>query len=398
MTYLEQTEEAGRHIFPDLARAFALIGIALVNVAILAHPIMAGVYGGVGLEAAVDQAAYFTVNTLFTSKSYTLFSFMFGVGFAYQIKTAERRSVDFKGRYWRRIAGLFVLGLLHVALLFQGDILVIYTILGSFLFLFRDMPADRLIRWGIGLYIAQVVIMALVAGMFYLGATLAPDAMAPQAELFAEIATLERAAFGEGSFADAVAMRFADWGQILQGGLMMQGLGALSFFVFGLAAVRLDTIANPAAPFWRTCRRIYLPIGLIGSAGGAYVIMGAHTLLDPATFIGATIIALFSPFSTAGYLGLLAKWAERPAGALKIFMARGGTSSLTAYLMQGLLLSLIFNAYGLGLFGQYGAATCIAIALGVALFTIAFASLWRTRFNRGPMEVLLRRWTYLGRA
>ncbi|MEO1642844.1 MAG: DUF418 domain-containing protein, partial [Pseudomonadota bacterium] len=95
-------------------------------------------------------------------------------------------------------------------------------------------------------------------------------------------------------------------------------------------------------------------------------------------------------------LGLIAKWAETPGGAVKTFLARGGTASLTAYLMQGLILSLIFNAYGLGQFEQIGAAGCTAIAFGVALFTIAFSSLWRTVFKRGPMESILRSWTYLG--
>jgi uncharacterized protein len=109
-----------------------------------------------------------------------------------------------------------------------------------------------------------------------------------------------------------------------------------------------------------------------------------------------TLIMLGAPFSTAGYLGLIAKWAQTPGGTFKTFLARGGTASLTAYLLQGLLLSLIFNAYGLGLFEQYGAATCIAIALAVALFSISFTSLWRTKFKRGPLEEVLRRWTYLG--
>ena len=82
MSYLQETKNAGRHIFPDLARAWALIGIALVNVGLFAWPGMKGGYAAGGLETGVDQAAFFGVNALFTMKSYTLFSFMFGVGFA----------------------------------------------------------------------------------------------------------------------------------------------------------------------------------------------------------------------------------------------------------------------------------------------------------------------------
>ncbi|MEL7231763.1 MAG: DUF418 domain-containing protein, partial [Pseudomonadota bacterium] len=74
----------------------------------------------------------------------------------------------------------------------------------------------------------------------------------------------------------------------------------------------------------------------------------------------------------------------------------GGTASLTAYLLQGFLFTLVFYEYGLGLYEEIGAAACIGIALIVALFSIAFTSLWRTAFKRGPLEAILRGWTYLG--
>lgn len=109
------------------------------------------------------------------------------------------------------------------------------------------------------------------------------------------------------------------------------------------------------------------------------------------------IILLGAPFASLGYLGWLAKWSAGPMTKIKIFMARGGTSSLTAYLMQSLILSLIFCAYGLGLYGQIGAAGCIAIAAVTGFVTLAFSSLWRIKFARGPMEYLLRSWTYLGK-
>ena len=74
----------------------------------------------------------------------------------------------------------------------------------------------------------------------------------------------------------------------------------------------------------------------------------------------------------------------------------GGTSSLTAYLLQGLIFSLLFSAYGFGLFATLPAAQSIGVAFLVALFSVTFASLWRMRFQRGPMEMILRNWTYLG--
>jgi len=396
MGYLQETRSAGREVFPDLARAVALFGICVVNVAFIAYPMMGGFREG-GVRSPADLAGVFSVDALFALKSYTLFSFMFGVGFAYQMQAAERRGLDFSPRYLRRIVGLLVLGLLHVALLFQGDILVMYAILGAILYLFRNTSTRGLVRWGIGIYLLQILVMIALAGLMALGMAAAPEEMAKSFEPTEALLAEQREVFGSGSFAQAVAQRFEDWSQVISFGLLTQGIGALSFFVFGLAAVRSGMIADPAHPFWRRCRHVFLPIGLSGSIAGAWIMISAdRMIMDPTAVWAMAVLTLFSPFSSAGYLGLVAKWATMSNGPVKTFLARGGTASLSAYLMQGLILSLIFNNYGLGLFEGPGAAVCIAIAAGVAVFTIGFASLWRVKFARGPMEHLLRGWTYLG--
>lgn len=395
MDYRAENAATGRQILPDLVRVFALVGIALVNVGYIAWPSATTFYGG-GLQTVADRSAHFLVSALFLYKSYTLFSFMFGVGFAYQIMSAERRGIAFAGQYWRRIAGLVILGLLHVALLFQGDILVIYAVLGSILFLFRSASEKTLIRWAIIIYVIQVLAVGAVAGLVWVGFALAPEEMAVVQREMGEEAQNAIVIFGGGTFAETAALRFEEWGQVFFFGLLMQGFGALSFFLFGLAAVRHGAIAKPADPIWRRSRRLFLPIGLIGSAFGAWLMIQADTAIDPLGLLGVLLVTLFSPFSSAGYIGLIAKWAEAPAGHIKTLLARGGTATLTAYLLQGLLLSWIFNGYGLGLFASIGAAGSTAIAFAVALVSIVFSSLWRVRFKRGPMEQLLRSWTYLG--
>ena len=397
MNYLEQSQAAGRHIFPDLVRAFALIGIVLVNVGVIAYPMMNG-YADGGLNTPLDEAAMFSTTAFFLFKSYTLFSFMFGVGFAYQILSAERRGASFAGRYWRRIIGLLVLGLLHVVLIFQGDILVMYAILGSILFLFRKASLKVLKIWAIAIYTLQVLVISLLALAIWMGQKYAPEEMALEEETMQLSVEKSREVFSNGSFADAVSLRFAEWGEVITFGILVQGLGALAFFLFGLAAVRAGHISNPSAPIWKKFRHLYLPIGILGSCLAAYVFSTAgDQMMGPQMMFGLALVMLFAPFSTAGYLGLIAKWAEGPMTPFKTFMARGGTASLTAYLMQGLILSLIFNNYGLGLYREIGAAGCVFTALLVGIFTVSFASLWRTKFTRGPMEYLLRIWTYLGR-
>lgn len=396
MDYIAETRATGRQVFPDLARAMALIGIALVNVGVFAWPAAKGGYAAGGLGTGIDQGAFFAVNALFLMKSYTLFSFMFGVGFAYQIASAERAGASFAARYWRRIAGLLAFAAINIAFLFQGDILFIYAVLGCLLFLFRKMGPRGLIRWAIAIYVVQVLVLAVISAFVWLGNTYAPEDMAQASEEMAKSGLHALKAYGQGSFADTVSARIAEWAEFVPMMFLFQGIGAMSFFLFGLAAVRLETISRPEAPFWRTCRRIYLPVGLVGSAAGGWLVTTAESMIDTEMMLGMTLIALFSPFSSAGYLGLIAKWAQARPGPVTAFFARGGTASLTAYLLQNLLFTLVFYGFALGFYAELGAAACIAIALVVGLVSLAFTSLWRIPFRRGPLEELLRRWTYLG--
>ncbi len=394
MEYVLESPESGRHILPDLVRAVALIGIALVNVSVIAYPLMGSYLHG-GLNTHWDVGAFFLVMTFCTMKFYPLFAFMFGVGFAYQMRSTRRESAGFSGRYFRRILGLLFFGLVNIALFYQGDILILYAILGNLLFLFRNASTRTVLRWGIGFFILQILVFAAITIGLYLGQMHAHEAIGAELDEMARAVTRSQAVYGAGTFTDSIALRFKEWSEIIQIGIFLDGLGAMAFFLFGLAAVKSGIITEPHISIWGWFRRIFLPIGVLGSMIGAYIQAQGDSMLSPASMLGMTLIAFFAFFLSTGYLGLLAKWAETPATGFKTFLMRGGTASLTAYLMQGLILSLIFNAYGLGLFGKPGAALCILIALATAFFTLAFTSVWRKRYTRGPLEYALRKLTYL---
>ena len=211
-----------------------------------------------------------------------------------------------------------------------------------------------------------------------------------------ELDVKSREVFTTAGFLDTSIDRLATYAENFVNFLHFQGIGALAFFLFGLSAVKSGVIANPSAPIWKKARWQALPLGLVISGAGAWFSIHGEGVLDPSMMLGFVLITIGSPFSSAGYVGLIAKWAEGPGGPVRTFFARGGTASLTAYLMQNAILSFTFSAYGLGYFAALPAATCILIGAGVAIFSIVFTSLWRVWFARGPLEVILRNWTYLG--
>lgn len=384
-----------RQPFPDLVRACALFGIAVVNVDYIAHATMGGVIANAWVTPA-DRLVWWTVATLFLIKSYPLFALMFGAGIAQQMQSAAADGRGFAGRHWRRMVGLLLLGLVNAAFLYSGDILTTYAALGAVVFLFRGMSAKWLRRCAFALYTLQIVVMVWIASEFW---RLAEEG---GAELGRRVAGYESltarlvAGFASTDPLSVAATRFGDWSSVFVETMMFSGAGLLAFILYGLYAVRAGLFEDLGAAHWSRARRVHLPLGLLlAGAGGVLMLRAAHGL-DVEVQFGFLLLTIGSPLSVSGYLGLIAAWMQRPESRLRAFLVRAGGGSLTAYLLQGLLMSLVFCGYGIGLVGKLGAAADIAIAVAVALATLLFVGVWRARHALGPVEYLLRRWVYLG--
>ena len=217
---------------------------------------------------------------------------MFGVGFAYQMQSAARRCVAFSGRYWRRIIGLLAFGALNIACFFFGDILVVYAVLGTILFLFRNASQKTLIVWGCIIYGIQILVIGLMALMVYLGVTFAPEEMAKTAAEFAVEDSRAIEVFGSGSFLDAAAYRTSEYVSGFPFILMFQGFGAFAFFLFGLAAVRSGVIARAYAPIWKPARRYALPLGMLISGAGGWLMLVGTGMMDPLMMLGMLLVLI----------------------------------------------------------------------------------------------------------
>ncbi len=386
---------ADRALMPDLIRAYALFGIAVVNVIGFAQPFTTGFHNG-GLDTLADQFAYGAVGLLFLMKSYPLFSMMFGAGLAYQLMAAERDGKEFAPRYFRRMAALIGLGILHFIFFWFGDILLTYGLLGCLLFVLRNASVKVLVRTGIILIGLNTLLLLAFAGMIWAGETYAPEAMAEAG--YAEMEAQAYEAFAGGNFWQAALYRLNLLPLVLPSVIVQQGISVFGFFSFGLAAVKAGTIDQPMAPIWKRSRRVFLPIGLAGSALGTWILLQAGSSVDSTFIFGSAVIMGFSAFSALGYVGLIAAFSGGAPGPVRRFFARAGSASLTAYLLQSIAFSLIFTAYGLDQFGRMGAAEAIGVAAAVALASLIFTGIWRSFAARGPMEVLLRRITYWGRS
>lgn len=119
----------------------------------------------------------------------------------------------------------------------------------------------------------------------------------------------------------------------------------------------------------------------------------AENAFEPKAMLAVAILFLAAPLQALGYAGLLAGLARRP-GVLVRFLSRAGQASLTAYLLQSLIMTTVFSGWGFGLYGQLPAAQVILVGAGTALFTIVTTAIWMSLFKRGPVESAFRAWTY----
>jgi uncharacterized protein len=367
-------DETSRALMPDYLRLVALFGIVVVNVQYIAFSALHGFADPVA-ETARDAITLWLVNGLALFKTYGLFSFMFGVGLGFLMRSAARRGLPFGRVYRNRMIGLLILGIAHGCLFFPGDILTIYAITGSILYLFRDWPVRRLLRVGAGLLVLQVII--------------APPLLLAAPETPPDIVALEREILTEGGFLDAVAFRSIGFAFFLPSFLVIQGISALGWFCLGLAAVRSGMIDDAAHPLWQRARRwCLLPgvaLGLIGAALWQW---------GPAV-PGVVLTTVAAPVATLGYLGLIAAFSRPPGSMMSRALAAGG-SSLSVYLGQSIILSTVFAGYGLGLWEAIDRLTAVAIAIATTAGLILALSIWRSRFALGPFEWILRRITYAG--
>lgn len=359
---------------PDYLRLFALFGIVVVNVQFMAFSVLSGFEDMIG-ETAVDGFVLVAVNGLALMKTYGLFSFMFGVGLAFLMRSAERQGLAFGKLYRNRMIGLALLGVLHGCLFFPGDILFIYAVTGSILYRWRDWEVSQLVRVGIWFLAVQAVVAALI--------------MPLPAEMDAELISLEQAVQTQGNFTDAVLFRSIGFAIFMPAALLVQGSAALGWFCLGLAAVKSGMIDSPEHPMWRQARRVCLLPGMLFSLAGAVIWQSGNT------YWGGALIIFIAPVATLGYLGLIAA-ISRPPGAFMSKVLAAGGSSLTVYLGQSIILSTVFAGYGLGLWDEIGRAEAVLIALGVTLLLIGLVAVWRLWFLQGPFEWLLRRITHAG--
>ncbi|WP_298252046.1 DUF418 domain-containing protein [uncultured Arthrobacter sp.] len=363
----------------DALRGFALLGILLVNIWYFADSTTLSGGPLPATASAPNLAVRFLVTTLFEGKFYLLFSLLFGYGSAVLRDRAGGQAVHLTSR---RLGFLAVLGILHGATLFYGDILLTYALAGSLLLATRSLAPRVELLLAVAITAAMALLLvssALLTGPAEAAATAVGDS------------AVEDPAVGP---AGALAANAATYGVIGINVVVFQGPLALAAFYAGsaLAAWGVLRPSAPPKPLLRRLVLLTLPAGLVLSAGQAWLALRGD---DGSTLLASGISVLVSPLVTIGYAaGFLLLLGTRPGRVVSRVLAPMGRLSLSNYVAQSALLGLVFTGYGLGLQDRLPAVVVVLVGVAVYLVQAVASRLLLRRFASGPLEWALRRVTY----
>lgn len=391
-------DAAERSTLLDALRGWALLGILIANmVAFIGFPFLSGAERQATIGSWLDDLAELLLEWLVVGKFYSIFSLLFGIGFAIQLGRLEARGEGVP-RYLRRLAVLFMIGLAHLFLLWIGDIVALYALMGAVLLLFRRTSDRGLILWAISLWLVPIAWSALI----HLGG------INPAEPIYgAGVRTL--VAFGidpninpltyyrDTGFIDALAVHPAEaWFRLGDLVYQMRFTKVLGMFLIGLWVGRRAIYArlDDHAPLLRQVSRWGLGIGLPVSLLRAMLSMWPGDEQPLIEFAAESAYAIGTPLLALGYVATFALLWRSGTRAWQRWPARAGRMALTNYLAQTILQGTIFYGWGFGLTGRFGLAWIYPFAAALYALQIAWSRWWLARYRFGPVEWLWRSLTY----
>ena len=387
----------------DIVRGVAVMGILAMNIIAFSMPPEAYLNPmAYGLETTADFVAWLFSFIFVDGKMRGLFSFLFGASILLVIRRAEQSGQPAAAVHFRRMAWLAVFGLLHFFLVWYGDILFSYALVGMVAWLFRDTRTETLIHWAFALLLTQLAGMGIMSWSFFQIAAAAaapgadPDLVRQWTAMKAEFAVPAAADLAEtlslfrGDYVGIVANRAGEQAPFLFVGLFMFGAETLAYMLLGMAAFNSGFLTGA----WEDAayKRVVLTgfaIGIPAYAVMAWLLQSSHFSVPMIVAVTMSATIAFRPamiYATAALIILL----TRRGGRLVDRIAAAGRAAFTNYLGTSLVMTTLFYGYGGGLYGRLGRAEVWLVVVAMWGVMLLWSRPWLDRYRYGPFEWLWR--------
>ena len=377
----KREESMQRDLAPDVLRGFALLGILVVNIQFMGLNSDQGARGE-WTQGFANGSATFLIAALFAGKFYLLFSFLFGYSSNYVIRNDRSN----RARWIKRCLVLIAFGALHFTFLWHGDIIFVYGLFGLLLtfFFFR---ADRTLKiWSRIVFFLSTFFIVLIGALALTAEYLLNEDLGSST-----VVSLDEI-LRSGTFLESIPARLEVWVLGIATGIFLQGGLAFAAFLLGVRLARANFLSSPIdkAANERLIKKgliLGLPIQIIAAA----ILLQNEQSAEPSESV--YLISLFVSFVTAPllsmfYVGLIRKLVEERPNLVS-WLKPAGKMSLTIYISQSVITSLIFGPWGLGLFQDLQTWQVFVLAFAIWLFLSYLAGQWLKRFNQGPLEKLV---------
>lgn len=379
-----QNSEKNRIVSLDIIRGFAILGIFLVNMLSFHSPFLY-IEPLKWWKDPLDQGIYIFIDNFIQASFYPLFSILFGYGLVLLWEKTQQKGLHFYSIALRRLFLLMIVGLTHALLIWHGDILFNYALLGLMFLLFIKLSGKKLLVIGSLLYLLPnflLLSMLALADLLMLAteSTLSVPLLASQSMDI----------YQNGTFLEITKQRIADW-------TYTNNVFGLILMIFTLFPLFL--IGAGAAKYKWFERTVQYRKGFMITFFITFILGILFKLLPYVGKVNVTTSFLQDMFGgplLAISYGLIiahlaeTKWLNKPLKAISYV----GRMSFSNYLFQSILSTFIFYQYGLGLYGR------VSIAFGTLLVLIIYACqillswLWLKYYHYGPLEWVWRNFTY----
>ena len=387
----------------DTLRGFALIGVLFDNII---------GFSGWGMMAGTTQESLSTWPadgilgllelTFIKGKFYSLFSLLFGIGFSIILIRNEQKGVKPLKIFYRRLIILMLFGVVHSYFLWEGDILLLYALIGLVLPFFRKCSDRSLLIWAAAL-IASPILIDIIKVVFNFKAGAFLESIATRVDTRNGITddNYRQYLYKEGS-------GWQEWRNWQQSGLFWRYSyllesnripKVLGMFLLGFWAGRKMMYVNleDYATLFKKIRRWGFIIGIPSALACSYFEIFATEHMKPElAHIGNTVFYALSvvPLCLAYTSVICLHWIKKRGNSKLKVLAPMGRMALTNYLMQTMICITIFYGVGFGFGGNIGQSIFFPIAIGIYLLQILYSNLWFKYFNYGPFEWIWRMLTY----
>ncbi|HRI66244.1 MAG TPA: DUF418 domain-containing protein [Polyangium sp.] len=384
----------------DVLRGFALFGIAVMNMGGFNTPAGLWARDSMYFPGMADRAMDFFTGVFFAGKANSIFSFLFALGFTIQLQRAASKGQTFVSSYLRRIAILFFMGAVHGILIWNGDVLHVYAVLGLVLLAMRNV-SDRTV-W-------VVLILSLLGGQIRgLIFTIRNEPLIHPVSFYRDLSYEHMRIFSEGTYIEQVKARLFLYQDDYSGERLSRLVGPIwgyaTFLVtmlMGFYVGRKRWLENISAHVQTIRKMFWICLGLGLSVSIACFALVATRPIPPPQgptvrgFVTGLLFNFNRPLLCVAYICAFSLlFQKESAKRFLMILAVPGRMPLTNYLMQSIMATTLFNSYGFGLFGKVGPFVGFWISVAMFAIEVVWSHYWLARFRFGPLEWLWRAATY----